>query len=75
VAPASAPHPEGALADPRVYRSRVVEAEAHEQLLAWVADGKVRLADWISHSMPWTDYQRGFEMVQDKRAIKVALTF
>jgi len=75
VAPASAPHPEDALADPRVYRSRVVEAEAHEQLLAWVGQGKVRLADWISHTMPWTDYQRGFEMVQEKRATKVALMF
>jgi threonine dehydrogenase-like Zn-dependent dehydrogenase len=75
VAPASAPHPEDMLADPRVYRSRVVEAEAHEQLLAWVANGKVQLADWISHSMPWTDYQRGLEMVQDKRATKVALVF
>ena len=75
VAPASAPYPEGAMADPRVYRSRVVEAEAHEQLLAWVGQGKVQLADWISHTMPWTEYQRGFEMVRDKQASKVALVF
>ena len=75
VAPASAPHPAGALADPRVFRSRVVEAEAHEQLLEWVGEGKVRPADWISHTVPWTDYRRGFEMVQGKRANKVALVF
>ncbi len=75
VAPASAPYPEEAMADRRVFRSRVVEAEAHEQLLAWVGQGKVRLADWISHTMPWTEYQRGLEMVQDKRANKVALLF
>jgi threonine dehydrogenase-like Zn-dependent dehydrogenase len=75
VAPASSPYPEEAMADPRVFRSRVVEGEAHEQLLAWVAEGKVRLADWISHTMPWTDYRRGFEMVRDKRATKVAVTF
>jgi threonine dehydrogenase-like Zn-dependent dehydrogenase len=75
VAPASAPYPEEAMADPRVFRSRVVEAEAHEQLLAWVGEGKVRLADWISHTMPWGAYERGFEMVQEKRATKVALTF
>jgi threonine dehydrogenase-like Zn-dependent dehydrogenase len=75
VAPASAPYPEEAMADPRVYRSRVMEAEAHEQLLEWVREGKVRLADWISHTMRWTEYERGFEMVQDKRATKVALRF
>jgi threonine dehydrogenase-like Zn-dependent dehydrogenase len=75
VAPASTPYPEGAMSDPRVYRSRVVEAEAHEQLLAWVGEGKVRPADWISDTMLWTDYRRGFEMVQDKRATKVALAF
>jgi threonine dehydrogenase-like Zn-dependent dehydrogenase len=75
VAPASAPYPEEEMADPRVFRSRVVEAEAHEQLLDWVARGEVRLADWISHIMPWTDYERGFEMVRDKQASKVALIF
>jgi hypothetical protein len=25
--------------------------------------------------MPWTDYERGFEMVRDKQASKVALIF
>jgi threonine dehydrogenase-like Zn-dependent dehydrogenase len=75
VAPASEPYLAEQEADPRVFRSQVVEAEAHDRLLAWVDRGAVRLSDWISHAMPWADYQRGLDMVADKRANKVALTF
>ncbi len=75
VAPASAPYAPQEMADPRVYRGRVAEAEAHETLLAWVARGDVVLSQWISHVVPWAEYRRAFEMVHDKRANKVALTF
>jgi threonine dehydrogenase-like Zn-dependent dehydrogenase len=40
-----------------------------------VASGQISLADWISHTMPWADYQAGFEMVANKQANKVVLTF
>jgi threonine dehydrogenase-like Zn-dependent dehydrogenase len=53
----------------------VAEAEAHDQLLEWVEQGKVNPEDWISHHIPWTEYQRGFDMVARKEASKVVLTF
>jgi threonine dehydrogenase-like Zn-dependent dehydrogenase len=75
IAPESEPYLAEEIADPRVFRGSVAEAEEHEVLLEWMAQGKVDLTDWISDVMPWTDYQRGFDMVADKRANKVVLTF
>jgi threonine dehydrogenase-like Zn-dependent dehydrogenase len=75
IAPESEPYLSEEESDPRVFRSRVAEAEAHDKLLAWVDQGMVTLADWISHQMPWTEYRRGFDLILDKSANKVALTF
>jgi threonine dehydrogenase-like Zn-dependent dehydrogenase len=75
IAPASEPYLIDEQGDPRVFRGAVAEAEEHETLLAWVGEGKVNLADWVSHTMPWSEYQRGFDMVAAKSANKVALTF
>jgi threonine dehydrogenase-like Zn-dependent dehydrogenase len=75
IAPDSEPYLASDLDDPRVFRGAVTEAEEHEALLGRVAKGQVVLADWISHVMPWHEYQRGFELVADKRANKVVLTF
>ena len=75
IAPLSEPYLPEEEGDPRVFRGQVAEAEAHEQLIEWVEQGKVRPADWISHQMPWTDYQRGLDMVANKEANKVVLAF
>jgi threonine dehydrogenase-like Zn-dependent dehydrogenase len=74
IAPESEPYLPEEESDPRVFRSKVAEAEVHDKLLGWIEQGQVRLADWISHELPWTDYRRGFEMVKDKTANKVVLT-
>jgi len=74
IAPASEPYRPKEESDLRVFRSKVAEAEVHDKLLNWIAQGRVHLADWISHQLPWTDYRRGFEMVKDKTANKVVLT-
>jgi threonine dehydrogenase-like Zn-dependent dehydrogenase len=75
VAPESEPYLEAEMDDRRAFRGRVAEAEAHDRLVDWVAQGKIALSDWISHQMPWTKYQRGLQMVHEKEANKVALTF
>jgi threonine dehydrogenase-like Zn-dependent dehydrogenase len=75
IAPESEPYWAHQVDDPRVFRGPVAEAEEHERLLEWVAEGLVDLAQWISHEMPWTDYESGFELVTQKRANKVVLTF
>ncbi|MGE5223842.1 MAG: zinc-dependent alcohol dehydrogenase [Omnitrophica WOR_2 bacterium] len=75
IAPESEPYLPVESHDPRVFRSKVAEAEVHDRLLGWIAEGKIRLADWISRSLPWTDYRQGFEMVRNKSANKVVLLF
>jgi threonine dehydrogenase-like Zn-dependent dehydrogenase len=75
IAPESEPYLEDEETDPRVFRGKVAEAEAHDQLLGWVQEGSVRLEEWVSHQMPWTEYERGFELVKSKTANKVVLTF
>ena len=75
VTPNSEPYLPEEESDPRVFRGEVAEAKAHEQLLAWVAQGKIRLADWVSVCLPWREYARGFELVQQKTANKVVLMF
>jgi threonine dehydrogenase-like Zn-dependent dehydrogenase len=75
IAPESEPYLPEEEGDPRVFRGKVAEAEVHDQLLEWIEQGKVDLADWISHQMPWIEYQRGFDMVAGKQANKVVLTF
>jgi threonine dehydrogenase-like Zn-dependent dehydrogenase len=75
IAPESEPYLPEEEGDRRVFRSRVAEAEVHGELLAWVEQGVVKLSDWVSHQIPWIEYRRGFEMIADKRANKVVLTF
>ena len=75
IAPESEPYLPEEERERRVFRGKVAEAEAHGQLLAWVEQGSVNLDDWISHQLPWTEYQRGFDMIADKTANKVVLTF
>ena len=75
IAPESEPYLPADESDGRVFRSKVAEAEAHEKLLEWIAEGKIQLADWISHTLAWTDYRHGFEMVKNKTANKVVLAF
>jgi threonine dehydrogenase-like Zn-dependent dehydrogenase len=54
--------------DPRVFRAPVAEENVHDELIAWIEQDRVDLADWISHVLPWEDYQRGFDIVANKTA-------
>jgi D-arabinose 1-dehydrogenase-like Zn-dependent alcohol dehydrogenase len=75
VPPESEPYREQETSDSRVFCAEVLEARAHERLLDWIDEGKVDLSEWISDSYPWTDYERAFSLVKDKKANKAALTF
>jgi len=75
IPPEAEPYLPEEAADPRVFRGKVAEAEVHELLLQWVKEGEIDLEAWISHQMPWTEYERGFELVHQKKANKVVLTF
>ena len=75
IAPESEPYLPEEEGDPRVFRGKVAEAEVHDPFFDWVEQGVVNPEDWISHCMPWAEYQRGFDMIADKSANKVVLTF
>ncbi len=64
---------EGTLKDPRITRAKVSEAEAHDDMLRWVEEGKINLDDWVSHVLPWEEYEYGFKQVKEKKADKVVL--
>lgn len=49
------------------------EAEAHEQVLQWVRDGKLRLRDWYTHVVPLEETGKGFELIQRREALKVVV--
>ena len=71
----SEPYEEAQEADPRVFRSKVAEAEAHEELIQWMGKGEIVLSDWITDVLPWTEYQRGLDMVKENTSSKVVLDF
>ncbi len=78
VTPESAPYDKTEESDPRVFRAPVVEAEAHDELLELIDQGKVDLAEWISDVIPWREYRKGFDWVREKKsnkAVKVVLDF
>ncbi len=75
ISPESEPYLEKEETDFRVFRSDVIEADAHTRMLEWVAGGEIQLSDWVSHVLPWAEYQKGFDMVQKKEAVKMVLTF
>jgi L-iditol 2-dehydrogenase len=60
-------------ADPRVFRSPVLEAEVHDELLRYVEEGRIDLSRWLSHVLPWDDYQRAFDIVTTEKPTKVVI--
>lgn len=75
IAPESAPYQSADEKQPNVFRPRVAESEVHTEMLDLIRQGKVNLADWHSHAMDWSEYQKGFELVWSKTASKVVLNF
>lgn len=57
----------------RIYDIAVREQDEHEAVLACVASGQVVLSDWISHRLPLSRIQEGFDMVRRKEALKVVI--
>jgi threonine dehydrogenase-like Zn-dependent dehydrogenase len=72
IPPASAPYRPDQL-DDRTAFVGAVEGRAQQQLVDLIEAGKVDLEDWVSHTLPLTDYQRAFDMVASKAALKAVL--
>jgi threonine dehydrogenase-like Zn-dependent dehydrogenase len=63
------------LNNPRVSSPKVAEAEVHQQVLEMVEKGEINLSDWVSVSLPWEEFELGFNKIWRKEVNKVVLTF
>lgn len=75
IPPESEPYRESERTDPRVVWPAVAEATMHDRILQMVADGRIRVAEWVTDVLPWHEFQRGFDLVWSRTAQKVVLTF
>ena len=73
IAPGSAPYRPEQKARPNVQFVGAQEGRVQGQLVEWITSGQVNLTDWVSHRLPLTDYQRAFDMVQSREALKMVL--
>ena len=72
IAPASAPYrPEQK--KPNVSHVGAKEGRVQGKLVAYVQAGKVDLNDWVTHRLPFIEYQKAFDMVAQKKALKAVL--
>lgn len=51
------------------------ERDVHEEVIGYILDGKINLKDFVSHTIPLEEFEKGIELVKSREALKVALTF
>lgn len=73
VAPESSAFRPDQLSRSNVRMVGAVEGRTQSRLVRYIEAGDLRLADWVTHCLPFSDYQQGFDLVAGKRADKVAL--
>ncbi len=55
----------------KILRANTGEVPAHNYLLDLVQMNKVNLKDFYSHTMPFSDIEKGFEMLKKREAFKI----
>lgn len=73
VAPDSEPYPEEIMSRTNVDRVGAKEGRAQAGLATFVESGDVDLEDWVSHRFPLAEYQRAFDRVEARQALKAVL--
>jgi len=68
------PFPQETMALDRVRKVGATEGRSQERLVGFVENGEVDLGDWVSHTLPLSACQEGFDLVRNKEALKVVLT-
>lgn len=59
--------------DIRFRASYASSAQGWDRAIALVAQGKVQLEPLVSHTLPMTDWRRGFDLIEARQALKVLL--
>jgi L-iditol 2-dehydrogenase len=73
IAPEAHPFQDNQMRHPRVHQVGAVEGRVQARLLKFIEGGAVHLEDWVSHCTPLSEYQRGFDLVIRKQALKLVL--
>lgn len=73
IAPGSKPYLPEQMGRPNVTAVGAREGRVQAQLVRWIDNGEVKLTDWVSHRLPLTEYQRAFDMVASREALKMVL--
>jgi threonine dehydrogenase-like Zn-dependent dehydrogenase len=47
-----------------------MEADAHDQIIAWVRSGVLDLKDYVSHVIPFENILDAFDMIEKKVPVK-----
>ena len=75
IPPENEPYLEKDIKNPVVFSPRVAEGDVHSKILDMIQKGLVNLADWVSLTLPWEEYELGFKKVWNKEVNKVVLKF
>lgn len=62
------------LARNNVNQASAAEGRIQQRLVNFIETGQVDLNDWVSHILPLSACQEGFDLVRNKEAVKVVLT-
>lgn len=73
IAPGSNNYREDQMSRPGVRRIGVKEGKRQAELVKWIESGDVKLTDWISHCLPMSQYREAFDLVINKKAMKVVM--
>lgn len=51
------------------------EAAVHDRVVELVVRGDLKLEDFVSHVVPFEDFDKGFELIRSRQGFKVSLVF
>jgi threonine dehydrogenase-like Zn-dependent dehydrogenase len=74
LAPLSNPYSESILTRKNVYVVGAVEGRVQELVVKYIESEEIKLSDWITHVFSIIDYQRAFDLVHSRKAIKCVLS-
>jgi threonine dehydrogenase-like Zn-dependent dehydrogenase len=52
-----------------------IEASVHDAVVGHILNGDIDLKDFVTHVLPVEQYQEGFDLIQNRKALKVSLVF
>ncbi len=73
VAPGSSPYRPDQMNRHNVTAVGAIEGRVQAKLVNWIEKGQVNLSEWVTHVLPYNDYQKAFDLVESREALKAVL--